>query len=257
MTFEPTVAGMDAIHTIPKTRLRLSWVCYIFSVYSLKYSADAFIMTSPRTNINFRSIGFPPFHNTKYSPEPATSVLALAPNSESSPASFLRSLKLEERFDRWKYMQEFLDDFDIEDGEIQQVLYAVLDRYAQKTMSHDNLDNNDNDDDTGSRRIATPAQKEIVKDLLDAFSDAQSIPAMLDETVLHQVEQLLPDPQEDEDALKGGWDVLMELHGRESVKVNEQAGTARWKSIAIVARVMLHYDFLQEGIRSSSPESEQ
>ena len=255
MTFELLVAAMDAVHTTPKARLRLSLVCYIFSVYSLGYSADAFMVT-PRTNVNFGTIGSPPFFNTKHLPQPAT-VFTMAPNSESPSTSLLRSLKLDERFDRWKYMQEFLDDFDIEDGEIQQVLYAVLDRYARKTMLADNLDSNDNDDDKGSRRIATPAQKEIVKHLIDDFLDTQSIPAMTDESVLQRVEQLLPDPQEDEDALKGGWDVLMELHGRESVKVNEQAGTARWKSIAIVARVMLHYDFLLEGVLSSSPESEE
>jgi len=66
--------------------------------------------------------------------------------------------------------------------------------------------------------------------------------------VLDQLESLLPDPDDDEDAFKGLWDTVIELNGRESVKINEQNATYDWKACCLIARVLIHYDFLTYGI---------
>lgn len=81
-------------------------------------------------------------------------------------------------------------------------------------------------------------------------------------SVLNQIEQLLPDPVEDEEAHKSAWDVVIELYGRESVRVREESlqssgldGDAftenlQWKTLCCIGRVLIHYDFLTKGILS-------
>eukprot|EP00984_Skeletonema_dohrnii_P022990 scaffold12098_cov104-Skeletonema_dohrnii-CCMP3373.AAC.2 len=41
-------------------------------------------------------------------------------------------------------------------------------------------------------------------------------------SILTQIEQLLPDPMEDEESYKSAWDVVIDLYGRESVRVKEE-----------------------------------
>ena len=192
--------------------------------------------------------------------------VALAANSGDDNADnddddndLVKKFRLEDRFGRWKFLQEFLDDFEnnVPDQGVEQILFALLDRYAEQNninnngeTNNDTDDNHNNDDESeGSRRTATPIQKEVVQLLLNTHRSSQRIPALTDSTVFDQLEQLLPNVQEDEDAFKGGWDTVLELHGAESVKVNEHTGTARWKAIQVVARVMIQYDFLLDGIQ--------
>jgi len=91
--------------------------------------------------------------------------------------------------------------------------------------------------------------------------------------VLDRLEALLPDPIEDEDAHKGLWDTVIELHGREATKLDEQrrirrsqqhqspAAVAsegdnddddddgqRWRACCLIARVLIHFDFLSRGL---------
>eukprot|EP00566_Odontella_aurita_P037405 CAMPEP_0113595726 /NCGR_PEP_ID=MMETSP0015_2-20120614/39903_1 /TAXON_ID=2838 /ORGANISM="Odontella" /LENGTH=156 /DNA_ID=CAMNT_0000503087 /DNA_START=246 /DNA_END=716 /DNA_ORIENTATION=+ /assembly_acc=CAM_ASM_000160 len=60
--------------------------------------------------------------------------------------------------------------------------------------------------------------------------------------------QLLPDPEEDEDAHRSGWDLVMELVGRETVKSNEQGESEGWRARCDAVRMLIHYDFLNDGI---------
>lgn len=160
--------------------------------------------------------------------------------SAKSSESLSDRLKLGDRFDRWRFLQDLLDDF-IEEDDIHQVLFSVLEGYP--------IDKLHKDMDDGSLPTATPEQKEIVSSLLEEWKSSNAIPALTNADALCQIEQLIPDPQEDEDGFKATWDTVCELHGREMVKVNEQEGTARWKAVSIVSRVLLHYEFLTEGVR--------
>lgn len=81
-------------------------------------------------------------------------------------------------------------------------------------------------------------------------------------SIVNQIEQLLPDPVEEEEAHKGAWDVVIDLYGREGVRVREEAvqrngviGNANrenlsWKTLCCIGRVLIHYDFLTKGILS-------
>jgi hypothetical protein len=162
-------------------------------------------------------------------------------NSSSITAtnSIIYTLRTSDRFDRWKFLQDFLDDsLDDNNGDAEQVLFAVLQGYPLEG-------------DTIGIPTATPEQKRIVQDLLDKAAPNGMIPVFSDLETLRKVEALIPDPQEDQDGFKSAWDTVLEIHGRESVKVNEEAATERWKALSIVGRVLLHYEFLTEGIQGA------
>jgi hypothetical protein len=65
-----------------------------------------------------------------------------------------------------------------------------------------------------------------------------------DEEALLFIEKLLPDPLDKEDASKGAWDTVGELHGKTAMAFNEREGRPEWKTVCMVARVMIYYEFL-------------
>lgn len=90
-------------------------------------------------------------------------------------------------------------------------------------------------------------------------------------SILEQIEKLLPDPIEDEEAFTSAWDVIIDLYGRESVRVKEEAlqrekalgsidglvddsvvkycvESLQWRTLCAVGRVLIHYDFLTKGV---------
>ena len=99
-------------------------------------------------------------------------------------------------------------------------------------------------DETGSPEMTEEYQAKINK-VLDISNGAVSTD---DELILELLEDILPDPQEDEDASKSLWDTLIELHGRDMVKFNETNRTKEWRVRCLVARLILHFDFIIYGI---------
>jgi hypothetical protein len=157
-------------------------------------------------------------------------------SSATTNSIIINTIKSSDRFDRWKFLQDLLDDSLEKDEDAEQVLFAVLQGYPLEG-------------DGNGIPVATPEQKETVQNLL--LEATGMIPAFSDLETLRQVEALLPDPLEDQDGFKSAWDTVLELHGREMVQVNEEAATERWKALSIVGRVLIHYEFLTEGIQGA------
>mmetsp|Transcript_18626 Transcript_18626/g.32013 ORF Transcript_18626/g.32013 Transcript_18626/m.32013 type:complete len:145 (-) Transcript_18626:350-784(-) len=86
-------------------------------------------------------------------------------------------------------------------------------------------------------------------------------------SILQQLESILPDPIEDEEAYKSAWDVVIDLYGRESVRVREEAlqreressgsgnsdgvchaENLQWRTLCAIGRVLIHFDFLTKGV---------
>lgn len=104
----------------------------------------------------------------------------------------------------------------------------------------------------------------VMGTLMDKSDDASTIstsdnyPEAL--SLVEQIEKLLPDPVEDEDAHKSAWDLVIELYGREGVRVREEniqrfgvdgsKENMSWKTLCCIGRVLIHYDFLNKGILS-------
>lgn len=140
-------------------------------------------------------------------------------------------------------MQNFLDA-EIEASDINDVLYRVLDGFLEFPPP---------DASEVVSPLATSHVRETIQELLSINKD--SIPAFQnpdcspgDSNVLQKLETLLPDPRENEDAFKGAWDIVLELHGREAVKINEGKATPEWKAICMAARVLIYFDFVTRGI---------
>lgn len=179
----------------------------------------------------------------------------------TSTTEIRNQLGLHDRFDRWRFLQNVLDE-DIDGRDTISVLYAVLDAFvkyperpAYKAGS----------DETGSPKLTPKLRHDILSILQQDASNTREIEKLLepnqegavDEDMdniqcttefLQQLERLLPDPIEDVDANKGLWDTVIEIHGRESVKINERNSTRRWRVRCAIARVLLHYDFLTLGL---------
>lgn len=188
--------------------------------------------------------------------------LLLASSSEaSSPSSaseLLRDeLDLEDRFGRWRFLQRLLER-EADPEEVNRVLFAVLEGY----LLHPRPKYRDTDE-TGSPEL-TPKLSDAIENFLDRGAVGRAVRALIPPSpaegeidgdspspsvdVVELLEELLPDPDEDEDAHKGLWDTVMELHGREAVKQDEMAGEPSWRACCLVARVLINYDFLSRGL---------
>ena len=84
--------------------------------------------------------------------------------------------------------------------------------------------------------------------------------------IMERIEHhLLPDPIDTKDRHKGKWDIIMDLHGRESTCIledrlrreqEEEGGllirqtrqNLRWWTLCLVGRVLIHFDFLTKGV---------
>jgi len=84
-------------------------------------------------------------------------------------------------------------------------------------------------------------------------------------SILQQIERLLPDLEDDEESHKGAWDLVMDLFGRESVRIREEKlyrngngvssdsmvtckESLEWRTICSITRVLIYYDFLTKGV---------
>ena len=182
----------------------------------------------------------------------------------SSQPCVVERLDLGEQFNRWKLLQQLLEA-EADAGDINEVLFRVMKSFLDVPRPLKIKDANGITRSNTSPLI-NDEKKMIIQSLLDFSSEEgdgseidsgiRSVPAFTDGTdciadsnqVMKIVEKLLPDPVEDEDAYKTCWDVVMEMYGKEAVKSEEMEGSKEWRARCAVARVLIHYDFLEAGI---------
>jgi hypothetical protein len=110
----------------------------------------------------------------------------------------------------------------------------------------------DNNNENTIRRQVCDVSVGTIQNLLRPESDdkaTSNVIATEEMRVLDLFSQLLPNPDIDEDAAKGLWDTIIELHGRESVKINEQKQYIGWKTRCYIVRLLIYYDFLTVGFQ--------
>lgn len=69
-----------------------------------------------------------------------------------------------------------------------------------------------------------------------------------DAVLLSQLEALLPTMEDDEDGHKGLWDIVCELHGRESVRIFK-GRNQDWDVRCLVVRCLIDFQFLHDGVQ--------
>lgn len=150
-------------------------------------------------------------------------------------------LGLNDRFSRWRWLQKLLDE-ETDPSETNKVLFQVLSVY----LKFPSEDGEASPELTTSRRTNIQYLLQNARgDIIEAVSEFTELS---DSSIYEDLEKILPDPEREEDAFKSLWDIVMELHGRESVKFNEREGREEWRMRCVVARVLLFYDFLSRGI---------
>eukprot|EP00536_Pseudo-nitzschia_multiseries_P015184 jgi/Psemu1/217143/e_gw1.835.2.1 len=167
----------------------------------------------------------------------------------------------DDRFDRWRFLQDFLDGDHPSSDVVNIVLYRVLEgalKYPRPAGGGDTL---------GSAEIEelTAEVKERIAKILSDYSTEGRVKALVTISsnddgyeeeeklaleILEQIEGVLPDPIENEDDHKSLWDTVIQIHGREAVKISEtqRPVSMEWRVASTVTRVLLHYDFLTLGI---------
>ena len=65
--------------------------------------------------------------------------------------------------------------------------------------------------------------------------------------LLDELEMLLPTMEDDEESHKSMWDILMELHGREAVKMSKDQDED-WDARCLVVRLLIDQNFIVEDI---------
>lgn len=197
-------------------------------------------------------------------------------NSFDRGALLDERLGLVDRFDRWRFLQRLLDG-EVNPTDTAGVLMALLEekfdtRRQPKALlpngSEENMEDNSTvltaerftaverflSNDRNLRGVqqflTTGSESEKMSDDNEATGivvTATATTTTPSASLLMDLETLLPDPIDDEDASKGLWDIVIELNGRESVKINERDGRFAWKLRCMIARILLYYDFLSKG----------
>ena len=150
----------------------------------------------------------------------------------------------EDRFGRWKFLRDLLDG-DVEGDVINRVMYNVLSNYLNNPPAAASQDAT-----LGSPQLTQQLVAQL-EEVLDTSSDG-SIVAFADDAddkLIEKLENLLPDPLEDEDAHRSAWDTVIEIHGRDMVKANETNPTTEWRKLCLAARLLIHYDFLSRSFQ--------
>ena len=220
----------------------------------------------------------------------------------------IKRLELDQQFERWKFLQCLLEG-EILPSDIENVLLLSLSAYLQHgptAATSNNKDENGgnaspvlNDEQKSDIQGAIKAMLEVSDGIgdskflhllvlppvdyesitIDTEDDVDTGSSMVEVdssalSILEQIEQLLPNIEDDEDAYKSAWDVIIDLYGRESVRVNEEAlqreresgrypssenvgsggsleccaDSLQWRTLCAVGRVLIHFDFLTKGI---------
>ena len=178
-----------------------------------------------------------------------------------SAAELTEQLDFTERFDRWRFLARLLDD-EIDDRQVlNQVLYHALNTYLNHPRPRF-----ENTDETGSPE-RTDERLQRIQKVLDDHAQDESLNLLLqrksslygqydgtpaelvyNQTIFDDLQSLLPDPEEEEDDFKSTWDIIIELNGRESVKINERDNHPPWRANCLMGRLLVFYDFLVFGL---------
>lgn len=128
-----------------------------------------------------------------------------------------------------------------------QLLFEVLDGYLKYPRGKFG-----ETDATGSPERTTSRMEKVTQVVVEHEKSGTipltSNPQQNVSHLLVQLEELLPDPVEEEDEHKGTWDTVLELHGRDAVKYGQQNPTMEWQARCLAARLLIFYDFMELGV---------
>mmetsp|Transcript_29573 Transcript_29573/g.34302 ORF Transcript_29573/g.34302 Transcript_29573/m.34302 type:complete len:298 (-) Transcript_29573:13-906(-) len=179
----------------------------------------------------------------------------------SSTSTVVERLNLESQFHRWRVLQNILEEEDekISPSDINEILYIVFKSFLDHPRSltlEDGVTSN-------KSPILDEKQCEILRNDLLKVNDVSGVGSIYaipvrvpgddynDELIVKNnllLEMFQPDPVEHEEAFKSCWDLVVEMYGRESTKIAQRDATSSWQARSSIVRLLIHFDFLTEGI---------
>lgn len=159
-------------------------------------------------------------------------------------------LKLNDRFGRWRFLQNVLDEETrVDDTNL--VLQIILEKCLRSAQDVDvnKLKRDESSPESSDNKISlknTVLERSELLQVLVLPNNSRN--EVTDVDLLSQLEKFLPD-SDDEDAWKSLWDMILELHGREAVKIDEMSNNPNWKARLLITQILLHYDFLTIGLK--------
>jgi hypothetical protein len=170
----------------------------------------------------------------------------------SNQPGIIERLELGTKFGRWRFLQDTLEQ-DSEPQHVNEILYKVLKSFYDNPRPELTEEGKTNP----SPMLTEEQRALLVNHLFQEEDSIGVIPILPPEdqdftekytSTLDLLEKLHPDPIEDEDAFRSCWDILVELYGRESTKHAQMTGDVHFMHRSSAARLLLHFDFLTEGI---------
>lgn len=155
-------------------------------------------------------------------------------DDEDDDAALLERLDLSNHFQRWVFLQRLLDGEHGSPADVERVVYRSVAR----------CDDDEDDDEKNT---------DAVRSLRRRWETSREIPVLTDASLsLAELEAVLPDPEDDEDAYQGIWDIVTQLQGADEVERRRELGEDdEWHRLCISARLLIHFDFLSKGIALS------
>lgn len=159
-----------------------------------------------------------------------------------SPSEVIERVDLSSEFSRWTFLQDILEE-DAESQDANEVLYWVLKSFIENPRE---------------KQLLSDEQRNIL--LLELFHIEDGVRVIralpeiggeyneVHEKTLELLNKLQPDPVENEDDFKSCWDILLMLYGMEATKYAQKTEDVEFKFRSSVVRILLHYDFLTEGV---------
>eukprot|EP00586_Coscinodiscus_wailesii_P014499 CAMPEP_0172520246 /NCGR_PEP_ID=MMETSP1066-20121228/291889_1 /TAXON_ID=671091 /ORGANISM="Coscinodiscus wailesii, Strain CCMP2513" /LENGTH=223 /DNA_ID=CAMNT_0013302971 /DNA_START=205 /DNA_END=877 /DNA_ORIENTATION=- len=193
-------------------------------------------------------------------------------SSSSSPppaddeADVVQRLNLKRQFERWAFLQDLLElDVESNADDVNEVVSIVLRSYRHQPLTP--APKTKRERESAAPRISE-ATREVMNRLLTSrsYDGSGSVGATTTTNggvlrvfegedclvtncdIINDLESLLPSDDEDHDAYMSLWDIVIALHGMENVKMSQKEGNKEWDARCVVARFLIHYDFLTEGI---------
>ena len=145
------------------------------------------------------------------------------------------------RFEKWRFLQDLLDG-EIEDSVLGELLLNVLGDFLgnQPVKTGDDVV-------SGSPELTPDLVSKLHASIKVLKQDSEAAMTDFAEAgAISKLDDLLPDPTEDEDAHKSVWDTILEIHGQDMVRAKETNPTLEWRKLCLVARLLIHFDFLSK-----------
>ena len=172
--------------------------------------------------------------------------------SNSDETCIVERLELSSQFSRWKFLQDTIEE-DTDPKDVNEILFKVLKSFYDNPRPLETEDGVTNPSPT-----LTNEQRTMLKNKPFEINNDSGYISVLpmegeefsDEfyQTLDLLETLQPDPIDNEDDYKSCWDILVEMYGRESTKMAQKNGDVQFKFRSSIVRLLLHFDFLTEGI---------